>query len=53
MYDQAMRVCHAITDPQHGRKVVLIQAAIKYELNDLVGCRSLIDDSLARSDPGS
>ncbi|KMS65211.1 hypothetical protein BVRB_038280, partial [Beta vulgaris subsp. vulgaris] len=51
MYDQALRVCYSITDPQHSRKVVLVQAAIKYELNDLVGCRALIDESLPRSDP--
>lgn len=52
MYDQALRVCHQVTDEQQARKVVLLQAACKYEQDDLVGCRSVIDESLPKSDPG-
>ncbi|KAJ3392309.1 Tetratricopeptide repeat protein 30A [Lobulomyces angularis] len=44
-YQPAQKGCQSIDNPEFGHKVLCLQAAIKYETNDLAGCKLLIDQS--------
>ena len=43
-YQAALKACLNIENPELSQKVLKLQASIKYESNDLVGCKALIDD---------
>jgi len=46
-YQAALKACLNIENPELSQKVLKLQASIKYESNDLVGCKALIDDCSA------
>ncbi|KAJ3038123.1 Tetratricopeptide repeat protein 30A [Rhizophlyctis rosea] len=44
-YAAALKACQAIDNPEFGDKVLKLQAAIKYESEDVAGCKYLIDQA--------
>ncbi|KAL7754390.1 hypothetical protein RI367_000371 [Sorochytrium milnesiophthora] len=42
-HQMALKACQAIDDPQYAAKSMKLQAAIKYEMSDLLGCKALVD----------
>jgi len=46
-YQAALKACLNIENPELSQKVLKLQASIKYESNDLVGCKALVDDCAA------
>ncbi|GBG33812.1 Tetratricopeptide repeat protein 30A [Hondaea fermentalgiana] len=47
LYPEATRACFQVDDPQYTQRMVMLQASIKYEQNDLRACESLADQCLA------
>ncbi|KAJ3015116.1 Tetratricopeptide repeat protein 30A [Thoreauomyces humboldtii] len=43
MYDEAQKACALIDSPESATKISKLQAAIKYGMDDLPGCKMLID----------
>mmetsp|Transcript_23212 Transcript_23212/g.68402 ORF Transcript_23212/g.68402 Transcript_23212/m.68402 type:complete len:677 (-) Transcript_23212:459-2489(-) len=46
MYDQALRQCQAVEDLDLAHKALLLQGAIRYEMDDLAGTRAVIDQQV-------
>ncbi|KAJ3082320.1 Tetratricopeptide repeat protein 30A, partial [Quaeritorhiza haematococci] len=46
-YQAAQKACLTIENPELARKVLKLQAAIKYEMDDLAGCKLLIEQAPA------
>ncbi|KAJ3111684.1 Tetratricopeptide repeat protein 30A [Phlyctochytrium bullatum] len=51
-YQAAQKACLTIESPEYAQKLIKLQAAIKYEMDDLPGCKSLIDQC-SPDDPDS
>ena len=47
LYPEALRACYQIEDPAYAQRLAMLQAAIKYEQEDLRGCETLADQCLA------
>ena len=46
MYPEAGRAAARVDSPQYSQRMVMLQAAIKFELDDLVGCKALVEQCL-------
>mmetsp|Transcript_22611 Transcript_22611/g.42504 ORF Transcript_22611/g.42504 Transcript_22611/m.42504 type:complete len:647 (-) Transcript_22611:36-1976(-) len=46
MYPEATRSAVKVSSPQHTQRVTMLQASIKYELDELSACKSLLDSCL-------
>ncbi|KAJ3193110.1 Tetratricopeptide repeat protein 30A [Irineochytrium annulatum] len=44
-YQAAQKACQTVEGPEYAQKLVKLQAAIKYELDDLPGCKLLVEQS--------
>ncbi|KAI8836789.1 hypothetical protein BJ741DRAFT_605193 [Chytriomyces cf. hyalinus JEL632] len=42
-YQPSQKACQTIENPEYAHKIIKLQAAIKYEQDDLQGCKLLID----------
>ncbi|KAJ3291276.1 Tetratricopeptide repeat protein 30A [Blyttiomyces sp. JEL0837] len=42
-YQPSQKACQTVESPEFAQKLVKLQAAIKYEMDDLAGCKLLID----------
>ncbi|KAJ3209193.1 Tetratricopeptide repeat protein 30A [Dinochytrium kinnereticum] len=42
-YQAAQKACSTVDSPEYSQKLIKLQAAIKYEMDDLSGCKLLID----------
>ncbi|KAJ1342444.1 hypothetical protein BSLG_002989 [Batrachochytrium salamandrivorans] len=49
-YVAAQKVCQSIDAPQLTGKLLKLQAAIKYEMDDIAGCKAMIDQAI-QDDP--
>lgn len=47
MYPEATRASFQVDDPQYSQRMAMLQAAIKYEQDDLRGCGALADTCMA------
>eukprot|EP00164_Ancoracysta_twista_P001866 GFYU01002454.1.p1 GENE.GFYU01002454.1~~GFYU01002454.1.p1 ORF type:complete len:669 (+),score=188.50 GFYU01002454.1:138-2144(+) len=47
MYPEALRSCLAVDSPEYSHRMLLLQASIKYESDDLAGCQSLLEMCIA------
>jgi|GEM_PF-2449075 len=47
LYPEATRACFQVDDPQYAQRMTMLQAAIKYEQDDLRACEALADQCLA------
>ena len=41
MYAEALQAQARIDDPQYAQRILSLQAAIKYEQDDMAGCRGI------------
>ncbi|GMI00946.1 hypothetical protein TrLO_g12175 [Triparma laevis f. longispina] len=46
MYPEATRSAVKVSSPQHTQRIQMLQASIKYELDELGACKSLLDSCL-------
>ena len=46
LYAEATRACFQVDDPQHSQRMAMLQAAIKYQQDDLRSCVSLVDECI-------
>mmetsp|Transcript_32243 Transcript_32243/g.51375 ORF Transcript_32243/g.51375 Transcript_32243/m.51375 type:complete len:661 (-) Transcript_32243:3487-5469(-) len=46
LYPEATRACFQVDDPQYAQRMAMLQAAIKYEQEDLRACEALADTCL-------
>ncbi|KAJ3409648.1 Tetratricopeptide repeat protein 30A [Chytridiales sp. JEL 0842] len=46
-YQPALKACMSLENPEYAQKIVKLQAAIKYEMDDLNGCKLLVDQAPA------
>ncbi|CAM9311591.1 unnamed protein product [Phaeothamnion confervicola] len=46
MFAEATRAAVRVDSPQHAQRVVMLQSAIKYEQDELAGCKALLDQCL-------
>mmetsp|Transcript_16108 Transcript_16108/g.32071 ORF Transcript_16108/g.32071 Transcript_16108/m.32071 type:complete len:646 (+) Transcript_16108:16-1953(+) len=46
MYPEATRSAVKVNSPQHTQRITMLQASIKYELDELSACKSLLDGCL-------
>ncbi|KAI8854818.1 tetratricopeptide repeat protein 30B [Chytridium lagenaria] len=42
-YQPAQKACQTVETPEYSQKLIKLQAAIKYEMDDLPGCKQLIE----------
>ncbi|KAJ3069482.1 Tetratricopeptide repeat protein 30A [Podochytrium sp. JEL0797] len=42
-YQPAQKACQTVENPEYAHKIIKLQSAIKYEMDDLQGCKLLID----------
>ncbi|KAI9203537.1 uncharacterized protein BJ171DRAFT_623875 [Polychytrium aggregatum] len=42
-YAASLKACQMIENPELGEKILKLQASVKYETNDLAGCKQLVD----------
>ena len=47
LYPEAARACMRLDSPQFAQRVLMLQAAIKYETDELGPCKALLDQCLA------
>eukprot|EP00742_Colponemidia_sp_Colp-10_P002065 GILJ01002206.1.p1 GENE.GILJ01002206.1~~GILJ01002206.1.p1 ORF type:complete len:660 (+),score=124.52 GILJ01002206.1:316-2295(+) len=47
MYPEATRVCQQIDNPQHSQRMLLLQAAIQYEQDEIVNAKNLLSRCLS------
>ncbi|KAI9098104.1 hypothetical protein DFS34DRAFT_619641 [Phlyctochytrium arcticum] len=45
LYEEAQKAAATVDNPELAEKVLKLQAAIKYSMEDLVGCKALIDQT--------
>lgn len=52
MYEEALQAQARVDDPQYAQRILSLQAAIKYEQDDMQACRSVVDQCL-QDDPNT